>query len=81
MNLCFVLVVSCFVSLFLLCVRVCDLFLFLQHCLLFLLTRWSVVKCLWEVFVWELGVLFLPCVCVGVGGVVRCRCVCGCVTC
>jgi len=35
----------------------------------------SVVKCLWEVFVWGFGVLFLPCVCVGVGGVVLCRCV------
>jgi len=31
---------------------------------------------LWEVFVWGFGVLFLPCVCVGVGGVVLCRCVC-----
>jgi len=39
----------------------------------------SVVKCLWEVFVWGFGVLFLSCVCVGVGGVVLCRCVC--VTC
>ena len=34
----------------------------------------SVVKCLWEVFVWGFGVLFLSCVCVG--GVVLCRCVC-----
>jgi len=64
-------------------VCVCDLFLFD--------TGWawevartvvappsSVVKCVWEVFVWGFGVLFL-CVCVGVGGVVLCRCVC--VTC
>ena len=36
----------------------------------------SVVKCLWLVFVWGFGVM---CVCVGVGGVVLCRCVC--VTC
>jgi len=34
----------------------------------------SVVKCLWEVFVWGFGRLFLSCVCVG--GVVLCRCVC-----
>ena len=39
----------------------------------------SVAKCLWGVFVWGFGVLFLLCVCVGVGGVVLCRCVC--VTC
>ena len=41
----------------------------------------SVVKCLWEVFVWGFGVLFLSCVCVcvGIGGVVLCRCVCVCV--
>jgi len=31
----------------------------------------SVVKCLWEVFVWGFGVLFLSCVCV-------CVCVCRC---
>ena len=43
----------------------------------------SVVKCLWEVFVWGFGVLFLSCVCVW-----RCWrccslsvCVCVCVTC
>jgi len=36
----------------------------------------SVVKCLWEEFVWGFGVVFLSCVCVGVGGVVLCRCVC-----
>ena len=39
----------------------------------------SVVKCLWEVFVWGFGVLFLSCVCVCVGGVVLCSlsvCVC-----
>jgi len=41
----------------------------------------SVVKCLWGVFVWGFGVLFLSCVCVGVGGVVHCRCVCVCATC
>ena len=34
----------------------------------------SVVKCLWEVFVW--GVVLVVCVCVVVGGVVLCRCVC-----
>jgi len=45
------------------------------------LTTSSVVQCLWEVFVWGLGVLFLSCVCVGVGGVVLCWCVCVCVTC
>ena len=33
-----------------------------------------VVKCLWEVFVWGFGELFLSCVCAG--GVVLCRCVC-----
>ena len=39
----------------------------------------SVVKSLWEVFVWGFGVLFLSCVCVGVGGVVLCRSLCVCV--
>jgi len=41
----------------------------------------SVVKCLWEVFVW--GVVLVVCVrvCVVVGGVVLCRCVRVCVTC
>jgi len=29
----------------------------------------SVVKCLWEVFVWGVGGLFLSCVCVSVSGV------------
>jgi len=29
----------------------------------------SVVKCLWEVFVWGVGVLFLSCACVSVSGV------------
>jgi len=29
----------------------------------------SVVKCLWEVFVWGFGVLFLSCACVSVSGV------------
>ena len=39
----------------------------------------SVVNCLWEVFVWGFGVLFLSCACVSVsGGVVLCRCVCVC---
>jgi len=33
------------------------------------------VKCLWEVFVWGFGVVFLSWVCVGVGGVVLGRCV------
>jgi len=44
----------------------------------------SVVKCLWEVFVWGFGVLFLSCVCVcvGVGGCCSLSvCVCMCVTC
>jgi len=38
----------------------------------------SVVKCLWEVFVWGCGMLFLSCacVCVGGGGVVLCVGVC-----
>jgi len=36
----------------------------------------SVVKCLWEVFVWGFGALFLSCVCVCVAGVVLCWCVC-----
>jgi len=29
----------------------------------------SVVKCLWGVFIWGFGVLFLSCVCVSVSGV------------
>jgi len=34
-------------------------------------------RCLWEVFVWGFGGLFLSCVCVSVsGGVVLCQCVC-----
>jgi len=47
----------------------------------------SVVKCLWEVFVWGFGVLFLSCACVMVWGVLFsvsvcvCVCVCVCVTC
>jgi len=41
----------------------------------------SVVKCLWEVFVWGLGVLFLSCVCVSVSGVLFSVGVCVCVTC
>jgi len=36
----------------------------------------SVIKCLWEVFFGGFGLLFLSCVCVGVGGGVLCRCVC-----
>jgi len=37
----------------------------------------SVVKCVWEVFVW--GVVLVVCVCVSLsGGVVLCRCVCVC---
>ena len=38
----------------------------------------SVVKCLWEVFVWGFGALFLFLSYVCVGGVVLCRCVCVC---
>jgi len=38
--------------------------------------RVPVVKCVWGVFVWGFGVVFLSCVCVGVGGVVLCRWVC-----
>jgi len=38
-----------------------------------------VVKCLWEVFVWGFGVLFLSCVCVS--GVVFSVGVCGWVAC
>jgi len=41
----------------------------------------SVVKCLWEAFVWGFGVLFLPCVCVSVSGVLFSVGVCVCVTC
>jgi len=40
----------------------------------------SVVKCLWDVFVWVFGVLFLSCACVSVWGVLfslsLCVCVC-----
>jgi len=40
----------------------------------------SVVKCLWEVFVWGCGVLFLSCVCVSVSvsGVLFSVCACAC---
>ena len=38
----------------------------------------SVVKCLWEVFVWGVVLVVCVCVCVVVGGVVLCRCVCVC---
>jgi len=41
----------------------------------------SVVKCLWEVLVWEFGVLFLSCVVVSVSGVLFSVEVCVCVTC
>ena len=37
-----------------------------------------VVKGLWEVFVWRFGVLFLPCVCVSVSGVLFSVGVCVC---
>jgi len=39
----------------------------------------SVVKCLWGVFVWEFGVLFLSCVCVCRGCCSPSVCVCVCV--
>jgi len=38
----------------------------------------SVVKCLWEVFVWGVVLVVCVCVCVVVGGVVLCQCVCVC---
>ena len=38
----------------------------------------SVVKCLWEVFVWGFGVLFVSCVCVSVSGVLFSVGVCVC---
>jgi len=38
----------------------------------------SVVKCLWEVFVWGFGVFFLTCVCVSVSGVLFSVGVCVC---
>ena len=43
----------------------------------------SLVKCLWEVFVWGFWVLFLSCVCVSGPGVLFSVgvCVCVCVTC
>jgi len=41
----------------------------------------SVVKCLWEVFVWGFGVLFLSCACVSVSGVLFAVGVCVCVSC
>jgi len=41
----------------------------------------SVVKCLWEVFVWGFGVLFLSCACVSVSGVLFSVGVCVCMTC
>jgi len=59
----------------------CDLFL------LFKGTGSSVVQCLWGVFVWGFGVLFLSCACVcryrGCCSlsVCVCVCVCVCVTC
>jgi len=54
---------------------------------LFTFSRWeappsSVVKCLWEVFVWRFGVLlFLSCVLVSVSGVLFSVGVYVCVTC
>jgi len=39
---------------------------------------WKVVKCLWEVFIWGFGVLFLSCVCASVSGVVFSVGVCMC---
>jgi len=39
----------------------------------------SVVKCLWGVFVWRFGVLFVSCVCVSVSGVLFSAGVCVCV--
>jgi len=41
----------------------------------------SVLKCLWEVFVWGFAVLFSSCVCVSVSGVLFSVSVCVCVTC
>ena len=41
----------------------------------------SVVKCVWEVFAWGFGVLFLSCVCVSVSGVLFSIGVYVCVTC
>ena len=43
----------------------------------------SAIQCLWGVFVWGFGVLFLSCVCVSVSGVLFSVgvCVCVCVTC
>jgi len=41
----------------------------------------SVVKCLWEVFIWGFGVVFLSCACVSVPGVLFAVGVCVCVTC
>jgi len=38
----------------------------------------SVVKCLWEVFVWGFGVLFLSCACVSMLGVLFSVGVCVC---
>jgi len=38
----------------------------------------SVAKCLWKVFVWVFGVLFLPCVCVSGSGVLFSVGVCVC---
>jgi len=39
----------------------------------------ALVKCLWEVFVWGFGVLFLSCVCVPASGVLFSVGVCVCV--
>jgi len=53
------------------------------HLFVYTHTPSSVVKCLWEVFVWGFGVLFLSCVCVSVSGVLFSVgvCMCVCVTC
>jgi len=58
------------------CVCACACVSLFVVCVLVDLRPSCVVKCLWGVFVWGFGVLFSSCVCVGVGGVVLCRCVC-----
>jgi len=39
------------------------------------------LKCLWKVFIWGFGVLFLSCACVSVSGVLFSVGMCVCVTC
>ena len=65
------------------CVCCSEYVLFRENtlCALVVAPPSSVVMCLREVLVWGLGVLLLSCVCVGVGGVVLCRCVFVRVTC